>query len=336
MGSSPLRRIRSAITAITWLPLEALRALEVMPFELAATHYDDPPPDVIENVEELRRADAFREINELSAWIDVEGDTIVAYGHDGRGLASESPPELGPQQMGFPDVGFPVIRSQPEVGDGWVRFVQTAGGRVGVPVPRRVPGKSYSRLGPVSAWTTLQLVIHADGRAHGTLVSASPFPLHWIYDAQGRLIRKTDMVDVAEWYREAFGEETPWGREDSLAFAQVVASALERELAAPILRSGAPVARRRLRQGDTLVNQGERGSELFLLLMGALDVEVDGKTVAQVGAGAIVGERALLEGGKRTATLRAATACHVAVIAADRLSRSQLAELSLGRRREES
>ena len=70
---------------------------------------------------------------------------------------------------------------------------------------------------------------------------------------------------------------------------------------------------RRLQAGRTLVEQGQRGDELFLLFDGVLRVEIDGRPVAEVGPGAIVGEMALLHQGRRMATLRAVTPCRVAV-----------------------
>ena len=60
-------------------------------------------------------------------------------------------------------------------------------------------------------------------------------------------------------------------------------------------------------------------------------VDVDGERVAQVGPGAILGEMALLEGGRRTATLRAVTRCRVAAVPGDRVDRTALAELARGR-----
>jgi hypothetical protein len=50
----------------------------------------------------------------------------------------------------------------------------------------------------------------------------------------------------------------------------------------------------------------------YLLLDGILGVWVDGTQVAELGPGAVAGERALLEHGRRTATLRAVTSCVVA------------------------
>jgi CRP-like cAMP-binding protein len=46
----------------------------------------------------------------------------------------------------------------------------------------------------------------------------------------------------------------------------------------------------------------------------------------------VVGEMALLEGGRRTATLRAVTPCRIAVVAGDQLDRDALAEVARARR----
>ena len=115
-----------------------------------------------------------------------------------------------------------------------------------------------------------------------------------------------------------------------------VESALERELAGTIMRSGAASKPSRLDVDDTLTEQGEPGNELFLLLDGVLAVEVDGETVAEVGPGSILGERAVVEGGKRTATLRAVTAAKVVSVTADEVEPSALEELAATRRAEDS
>ena len=60
----------------------------------------------------------------------------------------------------------------------------------------------------------------------------------------------------------------------------------------------------------------------------SLAVEVDGRTVVELGPGAVVGEVALLDGGRRTATLRAVTPCRVAAVPGDRIDRAALAELA--------
>jgi CRP-like cAMP-binding protein len=94
------------------------------------------------------------------------------------------------------------------------------------------------------------------------------------------------------------------------------------------------LTKRRLGEGAVLVTQGAEGDKLYLLLDGVLAVEVDGEQVGEMGPGTIVGERALLEGGVRTATLRAITPIHFVVIPAELLGEGELETLSAGRNRE--
>ena len=223
-------RIESSVTAVTWIPSEAIEGMPKLPFELGVARYDEPPPDKIQNLDKLHDADAFREANELRGWIEVKGGEIVDAGHDGRALLGVTKLKVGPGRLAFPAVGFPLIQPEPEIGPGWARFVQTAGGRMGLPAPRRVRGKPYIQLASASAWTTLQLIIYADGRAKGSLIGASPFPRHWVYDNEGKLIEKSGTIDFEKWYRESYGENTPWGGEDTPAFVTAVETELERDL----------------------------------------------------------------------------------------------------------
>ena len=104
---------------------------------------------------------------------------------------------------------------------------------------------------------------------------------------------------------------------------------LERQLSVAVI--DAKPRFRRLQAGRTLVEQGERDEELFLLFDGVLQVEIDGKPVTQVGPGAILGEMALLSEGRRMATLRAVTPCRVAVVPNDRIDRKAMEEIAKGR-----
>src|SRR5215207_10323212 len=327
-------RIESSVTAISWIPSEAIEGMPKVPFELGIGHYDEPPPDRLEegDLERLRDADRFREANELKAWIEVEDGKIVAYGHEGGGLVGSTTFRLGPKDLVFQGVAFETLQPDPEIRDGEARFVQTVGGRAGFPQPRRVKGRPFFRVNSATAWSTLALTIRADGSSDHELVGASPFPRHWIYDSEGSLAQKAGTIDFKTWYREAHGEHTPWGAEDSDAFVTQAESALERQLSADLMRRGATWGRRRLQQDETLVEEGEPGDELYLLLDGVLSAEVEGEEIAQVGPGAILGEGAVVGSGRRTATLRACTPARVAVIAADQIDRGALETLSAGRR----
>jgi hypothetical protein len=325
-------RIESSVTAISWIPSEAVEGLPKIPFTMGVAHYDDPPPDVLDDLDALHEADAFREANELRAFIEVDDDgKITDYGHLGQGRIGVTRMKLGPREVSVAAGALPTIQGEPEVGDGWVRYKQTAGGRTGMPAPRRVRGKPFFQINSAIAWTTLALTIKADGSSEHELTGASPFPRHWIYDKDGKLVEKSGMIDFDQWYRESYGKNTPWGDEDSDAFVTEVESELERELARSIMRQGAASKPRRLEVDETLTEQGAPGDELYLVLDGVLAAEIDGETVAQIGPGAILGERAIVEGGKRTATLRAVTPAKVVTVEADQIEPSALEELA-GRR----
>ena len=60
-----------------------------------------------------------------------------------------------------------------------------------------------------------------------------------------------------------------------------------------------------------------------------------GERLAEYGPGALLGERAHLEGGIRTSSNIAVTPCRVALFEADLIDRSHLEELSVGHRRED-
>ena len=100
------------------------------------------------------------------------------------------------------------------------------------------------------------------------------------------------------------------------------------------MRGGAKPRIETVKQGVALVEQGAEGTDMYVLLDGVLSVEVDGAAVAQVGPGAVLGERALIEGGRRTATLRALTTCKVAAASGADLAPDLLSELAAGHRRE--
>lgn len=333
-------RIESSVMSISWIPSEAVKAVSLkMSFDMGIAHYDPPPPDVVTSSEldELCRADRFRFSNVLRAWIEVDNGKIVSWGQEDR----ESPIgsttlRLGGRQATFQATALPTLRPAPRVDPDRVTFVQTVGGRTGVPAPRRVRRAPFVQFRAPLAWTTLQLVLHADGRVEHELTGASPFPRHWVYDGEGKLSAKSGLIDFSSWFRRAFGKHSPWGDQDSPALSAAVETALERELSVHVMQGGEKPAIRDVKAGDVLTTQGEPGRDLFLVLDGVVRVEVDGKRIAEYGPGSMHGERAVLEGGLRTSTLRAVTPCKVAVVAADQVDREALRELSTGHRREET
>lgn len=327
-------RIESRVTAVSWIPSEAVRGAMKAPFELGIAHYDAPPPDVLGDLEDWRSRDLFRVANDLHAWIEVDDDgRIVAHGQAGGGVIGSTTMGVAGASATFQAVAYPDLRPDPEVGDGMVRFTQTAGGRTGVPAPRRVAKPPYVQYHAPTAWSTLALTLHADGRSDWDLVGASPFPRHWIYDGNGALAGKSGLVDFTDWYRHAFGDFSPWGGDESPALVIAVESALERQLSSVIMGKGRPKVRK-LKAGAALTQQGEQAEAIYLLLDGVIQVVVDGEEIANLGPGALIGERAVLEGGRRTATLVAVSPCKVAEARKVELDLTALAEVSADHRRE--
>jgi len=185
-------------------------------------------------------------------------------------------------------------------------------------------------------WTTLVLTIHADGTAEFAMTGASPFPRHWVYDDNGQLALKSGLTDFQDWYGQASIRQTPWGDEDSPALVTAVETALERALSAQLMRGADKPRIRHLQAGETLVQQGEPGTEVFLVLDGVIRVDRDGAQLAEYGPGAVLGERSGLEGGVRTSTLVAVTACRVASVPAQALDPAALTELAGSHRREDA
>jgi hypothetical protein len=333
-------RIEHEVVSLSWIPSEAIGGAMRVPFDKGFTHYDDPPPDRIDDLDALQAADRFRFANQLRAWIDVDDDgAITGSGYSG-GIRIGSTTVLPGRRRSHTFEGFnmPTIQAEPEVAaDGRsVRFVQTCGGRTGLPAPRRVNHPPFVQWRAPTVWSTLALTIRADGTAELDVISSSPFPRHWIYGPDTALAAKSGLTDFKDWYRHAFGKHTPWGEEGSRTLVTAAETALERLLSTEIMRGGEKPAIRKLKAGAVIAVEGEEASDLFLLLDGVVRVDVDGAPVAEMGPGAIFGERAILNGGRRTATLVAVTACRLAVAAAGQLDPAALAEVAEGHQREGS
>jgi CRP/FNR family transcriptional regulator, cyclic AMP receptor protein len=66
--------------------------------------------------------------------------------------------------------------------------------------------------------------------------------------------------------------------------------------------------------GEVLCREGDTGQEFFVIVDGTTEVSVKGKTLGERGGGEFVGEIALLEDTKRTATVTAKTPLRVFVL----------------------
>ena len=224
-------RFESSVTSVSWIPSESMPGPFKVGYFMGLTHYDDSPPEVLEDLAGLFAAERFRFANHLAAWIEVDDGRVVSAGYAGRGYISCS--RLGAhQEVTFSPAEFPELRTEPEITAAGARFTQTTGGRTGVPMPRPVRGEPYFQWQAPTVWTTLTLVIGTGGSARGEMAGASPFPRHWIYDHRGQLVAKSGLADFREWSLTAYGQHSPWGHEDSQPLVMVAESALERQMSA--------------------------------------------------------------------------------------------------------
>ena len=165
------------------------------------------------------------------------------------------------------------------------------------------------------------------------MVGASPFPRHWIYDSEGRLAAESGVIDFTEWSKVHDYDHSPWHGVQHDAVVAEAETAAERVLSNDVMNAGARI--HKMEAGELLTRQGEPGDELYLILDGVLEVDVDGTVVTEIGPGAIVGERALLEESLRTATVRARTPTKVAAVRARVADSASLIDVAAGHRREE-
>lgn len=334
-------RIERSITTVSWIPSDLLEGMGKIATRMKMAHHDPPPPDHLGDdpaaaIEALRIDDRFRFANQLRAFIDVDDDgNIASSGYCGGGEIGVTTVGLGVGSITIPAVKLHDLQADPQVAGSSVTFRQTVGGRTGAPMPRAVKHPPFVQYVAPTVWTTLELTIASDGTHRAELVGASGFPRHWVFGDDGALAAKSSVAEYKDWMNTSFGRRTPWGDEDSPALVSEVESLLERQLQESIMRGGRKPEIRRVKQGSALVEQGARADELFLLLNGVLVVEVGGEELAEIGPGAVLGERAVLDGGVRTATLRALTDCKVAAASADELDRSHLAQLADTHRRED-
>lgn len=326
-------RVEGRAISLSWIPSESVQGWLKGGFDLGLSHYDDPPRDAVHGLDDLlslRADDRFRFANFLSGWAEFGPDgTTGGYAEGSDLVMGSTQVRLLAGTATFMGYSLPALRADPVLERDRVVLVQTVGGRTGVPLPRPVSHPPFVRYHAPIVWTTLRLTLTRDGARTVELAGASAFPRHWVYDGDGRLALKSGVTRLQEWLNDSFGPRTPWGERDSPALTVAAESAAERELSSRIMRSGSRSQVERLPQGAVLVRQGEEGTDVHLVLDGVLDVEVDGCVVAELGPGAVVGERAALEGGRRSATVLARTPVRVVRVPAEDLDLDALRHVAV-------
>ena len=231
-------RIEHSVTTHLVDPVDVDDGHERAASEVGVAHYDHPRP--MRSAPTSRRpcrscvaADRFRFANHLRR---CDRRRRRRHDHRGRvpagGRIGATTLRVGHRASRVAAVSLPDRQAEPEVGDGWVRFTQTAGGRTGVPdAADRSAGRRSSSTGAPTAWSTLELTMLRRRPHEHRLVGAShvPPPLGLRHRRQARGQDRADRHPRTG-PAHAFGKHTPWGDEDSPALVTAVETALEREL----------------------------------------------------------------------------------------------------------
>ena len=333
-------RIESSVTSVSWIPSEAVTGRR------AEGHVRDRRHPLRRPAARRRsttsrscaRPGAFRFANHLAAWVEIEDGRIVDAGYSGGGLMGPTTVRLAKLRdhvRAGPAPRHPArARDRPTPRS---RFVQTTGGRTGLPAPRRVKHPPFVQFKAPTVWTTLALTIRADGTSDFEVLGASKFPRHWVYDddgqarGQGRARRLQGLVPRR--VRQAHAV----GRPDSKALVTAVETALERQLSTHDHARATPSPRSaRSRRASASSSRASRARDLFLAARRrARRCSIDGEPVAEVGPGRDP-RRARRARRRRSAPrpVGRRPTCRVAVAPADQIDRDALLS-SRGHRREE-
>jgi hypothetical protein len=89
-------RIESSVTSVSWIPSESVSGVFKTGYTLGASRFDDPPPEVLRDLDALYAQEGFRFANRLAAWIEVDDGRITGAGYTGRGYISTTRFGWGP------------------------------------------------------------------------------------------------------------------------------------------------------------------------------------------------------------------------------------------------
>ena len=303
-------RVEGSVTTISWVPAEAVERDAKTGFRLGTPRADPAPPadlgpDIDTTLDAL--ADRYRFANHLRGFAEFDDDGEVRrYGEQGSGRLGHRAGREG-AELAIGTIPMPERRGEPVVGPGWVRFDQTWGGRTASTMAKATLRPPFVRFNAPVAWTTLELTLHADGRVRRTAGRrvALPAPLGL---RRGRSPRRDERHHGLEGLGRFSGRDAYAVGRRGLAGLRHrgrvgVGAGAGRDAVA---RHPRPAVRR-LQAGEVLTRQGDPGDDLYVIVDGVLVVSVDGTEVVELGPGAVLGERAVLQGGRRTGTLTAGT-----------------------------
>jgi hypothetical protein len=206
-------RIESSVTAVSWIPSDAIEGMPKLPFELGVARYDQPPPDQLDegDLDRLRAEDASaRRITSAPGSTSRTEDRRPGYRARGSSARRRSTLGLG---ISIPGVAVRGLRPSPRSRrTPSASCRRSAAGRV--PAPRRVTGSR-------SSGSSRRRV--DDARAHdprGRLLRSTTrrrehLPAALGLRPDGQLVAEVGTIDFKAWYASGRASRRRWGDEES-------------------------------------------------------------------------------------------------------------------------
>ena len=101
-------RVHGSVTSLSWIPSEAVTGLMRLGFASGLSHYDSPPPEVLDALEVMQEFDAFRFANRLEVWAEFDGEELIDYGRGGGVVMGSTTVRLGPLGLPLPPYLCPI------------------------------------------------------------------------------------------------------------------------------------------------------------------------------------------------------------------------------------
>ena len=285
-------------------------------FESGVTHYDDPPPDVIDDLDALQRRRPVP-LREPAARVDRgrgRPDRRRGLRRRSGGVMGATTVRLATKEATFAARALPDLQRDPEIEGTTARFVQTVGGRTALPAPAPREPPAVRAVQGAARVDDARVVIHADGRSEFSRsrrehvppalglrrrrASSRPRP--------GSPTSRTGTATRSASTRRGATRTRP--RSSPRSRPRSSASSPPRSCAAARSRRSA-----RSRRARCSSSRASSAPSCSCCSTACSRSRSTAKPLAELGPGAILGERAVLEGGRRTATLRAVTPVRVAV-----------------------
>src|ERR1700682_1403159 len=108
-------KFESSVTAVSWIPSEAVKGFLAVPFAMGLAHYDEPLPAPLDALQQWHAQDLFRGAHELRGWVEVGAGKLIGPAEEGKGRTGVPRLKLGPKTVTVKANAMPDIHPEPVV-----------------------------------------------------------------------------------------------------------------------------------------------------------------------------------------------------------------------------